>query len=48
LPPALLEKDIKDMDIDEFVETLAKARYARELEENSMARAISKVFGEEN
>jgi hypothetical protein len=34
------------MDIDEFVEALAKARYIQEMEENIMARAISKVFGE--
>lgn len=35
------------MDIDEFVEAVAKAKFIQELEEDTMARAISKVFGDE-
>lgn len=46
LPPAFLKKNIGDMDIDEFLRALAQARYIQEIEENIMARAISKVFGE--
>lgn len=46
LSPTLLDKDVEEMDIDEFIEALAKARYVKELEENLMARAISKVFGD--
>ncbi|EJL38940.1 hypothetical protein PMI08_05224 [Brevibacillus sp. CF112] len=34
------------MDIEEFVMALARAKYVQELEENIMARAIYKVFGD--
>jgi len=34
------------MDMDEFLKALAQARYIQQLEENVMARAISKVFSE--
>lgn len=46
VPLNLLDKSLNDMDIDEFMEALAKARYIQEIEENIMARAISKVFAE--
>jgi len=46
VPPALLQKKIGDMDIDEFCRTVAYARYIQEIEENILARAIGKVFGE--
>lgn len=34
------------MDIEEFMRTLAQARYIQQLEQNIMARAISEVFSE--
>lgn len=34
------------MDIEEFVLALARTKYVQELEENIMARAIYKVFGD--
>ncbi|BFH15176.1 hypothetical protein J6TS7_50040 [Paenibacillus dendritiformis] len=46
MPPALLKKEVGDMDMEEFIWALAQAKYVQELEEGVMARAIVKVFGE--
>jgi acyl-ACP thioesterase len=46
LPPAFLKKNVGEMDIDEFLRALAQARYIQELEENVVARAVYKVFGD--
>lgn len=46
VPPALLKKEVGDMDMEEFIWALAQAKYVQELEEGVMARAIVKVFGE--
>lgn len=46
VPLKLIGKDINEMDVEEFIEALAKSRFIQELEENITARAISKVFGE--
>jgi hypothetical protein len=35
------------MEIEEFLENVAKAKFIQKMEEDVMARAISKVFGEE-
>ena len=34
------------MDIEDFIRTLAQARYVQELEVNIVAKAILRVFGE--
>jgi hypothetical protein len=34
------------MDIDEFIRTLAHAKYVQEMEVNIVAKAILRVFGE--
>jgi hypothetical protein len=48
VPPALLkDKDVGAMMIDEFIQTLAYARYIQEVEADITARAISEVFAEE-
>jgi len=48
LPPPLLESfDPEKIDsFDEFLDYVAKARFAQELEEDIVARAIAKVFPE--
>lgn len=46
VPPALLKKDVGEMDFEEFLRMLAQARYIQELEENVVARAVYKVFGD--
>ena len=48
LPPPLLEKFDPETisNFDEFIEYVAKARVIQELEEDIVARAISKVFPE--
>lgn len=48
LPPPLLEKFDPETisNFDEFLEYVAKARVIQELEEDIVARAISKVFPE--
>ncbi|WP_411676863.1 hypothetical protein [Caproicibacter sp.] len=48
VPPALLKgKDLGAMDIDEFLQMFAYARYLEEVEEKITARAISEVFSED-
>lgn len=44
VPPALLPDDIKELDFEDFIELLARARYIEGVEEDIFARAISKVF----
>jgi len=48
LPPSLLEKFDPEAidDFNSFLGYVAKARYIQELEEDIVARAISKVFSE--
>lgn len=47
LPPALLEGfNIEEIDLNEFLRYVAKARYIQELEENIVARAIADIFAE--
>lgn len=48
VPPALLKgKNLGAMDVVEFLQILAQARYLEEIEENITARAIAKVWPEE-
>lgn len=48
LPPALLkDKDVGAMKIDEFLQTLAYARYLQEVESDIIAHAIADAFAEE-
>ena len=47
VPPPLLERfDPEAIDLDEFLEYLAKAIYIQELEQGIVARAVSEVFSE--
>jgi hypothetical protein len=46
VPPALLPDNIGELHFDEFLELFARARYLEEVEEDIMARAISKVFSD--
>ena len=47
VPLPLLERfDPEAIDLDEFLEYLAKARYIQELEQGIVARAVSEVFSE--
>ena len=46
VPPALLPDNIGELHFDEFLALLARARYIEEVEEDIVARAISKVFSE--
>lgn len=47
VPPPLLERlDPEAIDLDEFLDYLAKARYIQELEQGIVARAVSEVFSE--
>jgi hypothetical protein len=43
----MLKKDVEDMDMDEFVSYLAKARYIQELEETIQSNAIARVFAKD-
>lgn len=43
----MLNKSIKEMYLDEFIHALAQARFIQEKEENTLARAITKAFGNE-
>jgi len=49
LPPPLLEHFDPETisDFNEFLDYVAKARIVQELEENLIARAISKLFSDE-
>lgn len=48
LPPPLLEGfDPETASMEEFLDYVAKSRYIQELEENIVARAVSKVFSSE-
>lgn len=48
LPLSLLEGfDPKTVSVEEFLDYVAKSRYIQELEENIVARAVSKVFSSE-
>ena len=49
LPPPLLEGFDPEAveDIDKFLDLVAKARFAQELEEDIITRAIAKAFPEE-
>lgn len=44
VPPALLPGNVGELHFEEFLELLARARYIEEVEEDIVARAISKVF----
>lgn len=46
IPPALLPDNIGELHFEEFLQLLARARYLSEVEENIVARAISKVFSD--
>lgn len=46
VPPALLPKDVGELYFEDFLELLARARYIEEVEEDIVARAISKVFSD--
>ncbi|WP_165835569.1 hypothetical protein [Ruminiclostridium sufflavum] len=46
VPPALLPDNIGELYFEEFIELLARARYIEEVEEDIVAKAISKVFSE--
>ncbi|EPR07762.1 hypothetical protein [Ruminiclostridium papyrosolvens] len=46
VPPALLPDDIGKLDLEDFIRLLARARYIEEIEEDIVARAISKVFSD--
>lgn len=47
VPPPLLEHfDPEAIDLDEFLDYLAKARYMQEVEQGIIARAVSEVFSE--
>lgn len=43
----LKDKSIDEMEIDEFMDYIAMARYVEELEKENMMRAISEVFSED-
>lgn len=49
LPPPLLERfDPESIcDLDEFLGYVAKARIVQEMEENLIARAVSRLFSDE-
>ena len=46
MPAPLLKRHPEEMDIEEFIETLSKARYIQKLRTEEIARGISMVFGE--
>lgn len=43
----LKDKEIGQMDMDEFMTYLAYARYVEEMEKENIMRAISEVFNDE-
>lgn len=48
LPPPLLEKfDPETVGFEEFLDLLAQARVVQMLEENIVARAVSKIFSDD-
>lgn len=47
LPPVLLKKSVADMNMDEFLENLAKARYVRNILESVIRNGVVGAFGEE-
>ena len=48
LPPPCLEQfKVDNMDLDEFLRYVAKARYIEEIESGIVAKAVSEVFSEE-
>jgi len=47
LSSELLKKRLEEMDLDEFMETLAKARYVEEIEAKIITKAIVDAFTEE-
>ena len=48
VPPPLLEKfDPETTELDELLDYLAKARFIQQLEQDTVARAISEVFSSE-
>lgn len=44
VPAALLKKPVEDMDMEEFLGYLAKARYLEEVECNIFTQALAKLF----
>ncbi len=46
VPPALLEKPVEEMGLDEYLCFLAKARYLEEVESNLFLMALGRLFGE--
>lgn len=46
LPAPLLKQAPEEMELDEFVETLAQARYVQQLKTTDIAIGVSKAFGE--
>lgn len=48
MPPPLLEQfDPETVSFDDFLDYLAQARVAQKLEEDIVARAVSKVFSDD-
>lgn len=47
LPSGFLKKQLGDMDLEEFLETLAKARYLEEIEARIITKGIVDAFPEE-
>lgn len=45
LPPGLLKKSIADMNMDEFLESLAKARFVRNILESVIRNGVVGAFG---
>lgn len=46
VPPYLLKKDFEELELEEFVELLAQARYVQELEAAIISKGIADVFPE--
>lgn len=46
VPPALLPTNILELEFEDFLKLLARARYIQEVEEDIFAKAIAKVFAE--
>lgn len=44
VPAVLLNKSVMEMDVQEFTEYLAKARYVEEVEKNLHMEALAKLF----
>ncbi len=47
MSPGLLKKRLEEMDLDDFMEALAKARYVEEMEARILTKAIVDAFSEE-